>query len=92
MGNMGVCGGFRGPLVDGRGGVNLDVSADRDSQARVIFFAGGQMCAAVGATGSKEQGSATYQSTLLAPQQGLGRSKSPRANTTSIGTAPEWRS
>ena len=36
---------FRGPLgyrVDGgRGGVNLDVSADRDSQARVIFFAGG---------------------------------------------------
>ena len=41
MGNMGVCGGFRGPLVDGRGGVNLDVSADRDSQAGVIFFAGG---------------------------------------------------
>ena len=35
---------FKGRLgyrVDGRGGVNLDVSADRDSQARVIFFAGG---------------------------------------------------
>ena len=46
MGNRDVCGGFRGPLeggcrVDGRGGVNLDVLGDRDSQARVIFFAGG---------------------------------------------------
>ena len=34
----------------GRGGVNLDVSADRASQARgVIFFAGGYMCASAGA-------------------------------------------
>lgn len=36
---------FRGGMgyrVDGgRGGVNLDVLGDRDSQARVIFFAGG---------------------------------------------------
>ena len=38
--------GSRGPLgvvgwMVGRGGVNLDVSGDRDSQAGVIFFAGG---------------------------------------------------
>ena len=43
-GNRDVCGvarAFWGWRVAGRGGVNLDVSADRDSQARVIFFAGG---------------------------------------------------
>ena len=33
--------GLLGCTMAGRGGVNLDVSADRDSQAGVIFFAGG---------------------------------------------------
>ena len=39
---VGVSGVPLGYRVDGgRGGVNLDVLGDRDSQARVIFFAGG---------------------------------------------------
>ena len=44
MGNRDICGVsgvFWVVVGGGRGGVNLDVSADRDSQARVIFFAGG---------------------------------------------------
>ena len=42
--------GLLGCTMAGRGGVNLDVSADRASQARgVIFFAGGYMCASAAA-------------------------------------------
>ena len=42
--------GILGCTMAGRGGVNLDVSADRASQARgVIFFAGGYMCASAAA-------------------------------------------
>ena len=96
MGNRDVCGvpgvlwgGCR--VEGGRGGVNLDVSGDRAPRLGSSSLLEVRCVLLLPSSSSCSEGSATYQSTLLAPQQGLGRSKSPRANTTSIGTAPEWR-